>query len=283
MAHSLPGLTNNLLSVPVLCDAGCEVFFHATRCKVTLNGKVILRGWHNPQHRLWQVRIVDNGWTTNFKVTDNESTPQSNAITHSLYDCDNTQQLTQFYHACLFSPVKSTLIKAINTCYLKGFPSLTLKRVSRHITINYATIKGHMDQTCQGQRSTSHSINRNPSPTISIDTHDNDDDILPVHIPERSTNLVFMAIHDITGAVFTDQTGRFPSHPTEATLTLSFSTFTMPTLLLLFPSRIAPRKSSYAPIRSSISICPAGASNHNYTKWTMKPPRMSRSSSTLNT
>ncbi len=30
MAHSLPSLTNNLLSVAVLCDAGCKVLFNAT-------------------------------------------------------------------------------------------------------------------------------------------------------------------------------------------------------------------------------------------------------------
>jgi hypothetical protein len=53
-------------------------------------------------------------------------------------------------------------------------------------------------------------MNHDPSPIISIDTHNNDDDILPVHIAERSTNLIFMAIHDITGAVFTNQTGHFP-------------------------------------------------------------------------
>ncbi len=49
MAHSLPGLTNNLLSVAVLCNAGCEVFFNATGCKVTFDGEIILRGWAWPQ------------------------------------------------------------------------------------------------------------------------------------------------------------------------------------------------------------------------------------------
>jgi hypothetical protein len=52
MTHSLPGLTNNLLSVPILCDAGCEVIFIATGCKVALNGKVILQGWGDPRHCL---------------------------------------------------------------------------------------------------------------------------------------------------------------------------------------------------------------------------------------
>jgi hypothetical protein len=42
MAHSLPGLTNNLLSIAVLCDADSEVFFNATSCKVTFDSKIIL-------------------------------------------------------------------------------------------------------------------------------------------------------------------------------------------------------------------------------------------------
>jgi hypothetical protein len=32
----------------------------------------------------------------------------------SLYECDNTYQLTNFYHATLNYPVVSTLVKAIN-------------------------------------------------------------------------------------------------------------------------------------------------------------------------
>ena len=125
MAHSLPGLTNNLLSVAVLCDAGCEVFFNATGCEVTLNGLVILRGWRDAHHRLWRVRIVDDGWTSNHRIHDTVApSPVATvrepslrgcngasrplhlpplAIANSLYDCSNTQQLTRFYHACLFS------------------------------------------------------------------------------------------------------------------------------------------------------------------------------------
>jgi hypothetical protein len=38
VAHQLSGLVNNLLSVAILCNAGCKVFFHKTGCKVTLNG-----------------------------------------------------------------------------------------------------------------------------------------------------------------------------------------------------------------------------------------------------
>jgi hypothetical protein len=113
MAHSLPGLTNNLPSIAVLCDAGCKVFFNAW-LQSNFDGKVILQGWCDPRHCFWRIRIIDDGWTTNLKIDDNITTPQTTAVTHSLYDCNNMQQLMRFYHACLFLPVVSTLTNAIN-------------------------------------------------------------------------------------------------------------------------------------------------------------------------
>ncbi len=44
LAHHLPSLTNNLLLVVALCNAGCEVFFHRHGCEVTLEGTTIIRG-----------------------------------------------------------------------------------------------------------------------------------------------------------------------------------------------------------------------------------------------
>jgi hypothetical protein len=53
------------------------------------------------------------------------------AQANSLYECENSSQLMQFYHACLFLPMKSTLVAAINNGYLKGFPGLTAQCVNR--------------------------------------------------------------------------------------------------------------------------------------------------------
>ena len=50
MAHHLPGLLNNLLSVTVLCNTGCEVYFHSTGCEVILKGEIILQGWRDPKN-----------------------------------------------------------------------------------------------------------------------------------------------------------------------------------------------------------------------------------------
>jgi hypothetical protein len=144
---------NNLLLVSVLVDAGCEVFFHATGCEVVFNGEVILQGWQDPKNRLWRVRIIDNGWTTKLTIANNIKDHHQElpliALANSLYERENTSQLTQFYHACLFSPVRSTLVAAINHRNLKGFSGLTAQRVNCHIPINNTTKKGHMDHVQQ--------------------------------------------------------------------------------------------------------------------------------------
>jgi hypothetical protein len=65
-----------------------------------------------------------------------------------------------------------------------------------------------MDQSCQGQHSTS---SPPPAETALPPTHDDaNNDILPFQIKAGLTHLVFMVIHDIKGQVFTNQTGHFP-------------------------------------------------------------------------
>jgi hypothetical protein len=132
LGHRLPGLVNNLLSVAALVDTECKVFFHCTGCKVTFNGAIILRGRIDPKDRLWGVKIVDNGWTTNYKVailtqerpTVKLTTPPT-AHAYSLYKCSTAHKLTHFYYAFLNYPIVSTLIKAIETGYLRGWLGLT--------------------------------------------------------------------------------------------------------------------------------------------------------------
>ena len=68
LEHRLPGLVNNLLSIAALVDVGCKVFFHRTGCKVTFDGAIILQGWRDPKNTLWRVKIVGNGWMTDYKV-----------------------------------------------------------------------------------------------------------------------------------------------------------------------------------------------------------------------
>jgi hypothetical protein len=70
---------------------------------------------------------------------------------NSLYECNNTYQLINFYHVTLNYPVVSMLVKAIDKVYLKDFAGLTSQRVCQHIKVNNKTEKGHIEQSCQGK------------------------------------------------------------------------------------------------------------------------------------
>ncbi|EED89749.1 predicted protein [Thalassiosira pseudonana CCMP1335] len=200
-AHRAPGITNNLLSASALADAGCELFFHQTGCEVSLNGEIILRGWRDPDTRLWRVSLLADG--SNSIVPAEQDIVQSPTV-NGIYECENTGDLIQFYYATMGYPVLSTWTKAIDKGYFRGWRGLTSDRVRRFIKPNEQCEQGHMDQRRTGIRSTksSHAV---PPPDI-VDTMEE-----PTQAPQNDkTNMVFMTIAEAEGQLFTDQTGRFP-------------------------------------------------------------------------
>jgi hypothetical protein len=71
----------------------------------------------------------------------------------------------------------------------------------------------HPDQQCNQEGSHGSNPPRlQPNPTITSNANNllDDNNALPDHIDEGLTNLVFMVIHNITGLVFSNQTGCFP-------------------------------------------------------------------------
>ena len=88
MAHRSPGISNNLLAASKLADAGCELFFHITGCEVTYNGEIILRGWRDPDTRLWRVSLIPDE-STNI-------VPHFDTIS-DLYESPETTQANSMY------------------------------------------------------------------------------------------------------------------------------------------------------------------------------------------
>ena len=200
-AHRAPGITNNLISASALADAGCELFFHQTGCEVSLNGEIILRGWRDPDTRLWRVSLLADG--SNSIVPADQNIVQSPTV-NGIYECENTGELIKFYYATMGYPVISTWTQAIDKGYFRGWRGLTSDRVRRFIKPNEQCEQGHMDQRRTGIRSTksSHAV---PPPDI-VDTMEE-----PEQAPQNDkTNMVFMTIAEAEGQLFTDQTGRFP-------------------------------------------------------------------------
>ena len=182
-AYLLPGLAHNLLALPQLCDNGCTVTFTKKGVTASIDGTTVLRGWRDPTSNLWRVPIND----INIKETQQFAA-------NMMYDCANLEQLTHFYHACCFAPVADTWINAINKGYFRGWPNLTAKNVRKYIGNTPATIMGHLQQKKQGLRS----------------TKKQEDEEIIQNENNKKTNLLFIALEDIEGKLYSDQTGKFP-------------------------------------------------------------------------
>ena len=196
--HKVKGLVHNLAAVSNLVDEGNEVTFRTDDAIVTRNRdkRIILRGWRDQSNRLWRVPIDD-------KNNEPSALPQieQKYQVHSVYDCRGEKEITMFYHATLFSPVKTTLLKAVKKGYFRGWPGLNAQAIQRHIHNEEATLKGHMNQTRQGIRSTKRNNQQ----------FDEDSMELPQQEPTNErTHFVICAIEEMEGRISTDQTGFFP-------------------------------------------------------------------------
>ena len=61
---------NSLLSVSIIVDVGCEVFFHRTGCDITYNGETIIRGWRDIATNMWRTSLQDR--ERNNVISDND-------------------------------------------------------------------------------------------------------------------------------------------------------------------------------------------------------------------
>ncbi|KAL7480786.1 hypothetical protein ACHAW6_006449 [Cyclotella cf. meneghiniana] len=145
---------------------------------------------------LWQVSLKTDG--PNIVPPDASifSPTESTLQTHSIYECENTRQLINFYYA-----VNSTWYKSIDKGYFQGWNGLTSERVCCFIKPSKYNLMGHLDQKRQGIRSTK----------SSTDDTTLDPMAEPPQVPcNDKTNMVFMTMVDIKAKLFTDQTGQFP-------------------------------------------------------------------------
>ena len=149
LAFRTPKVTNNLVAVCELCDAGCGVYFTKIGVEVDYEGKIISRGWRDRFNRLWRIPITSEGEGRIIPPTDpKEVDPRDSIIftaeVNAIYECQNLDQLTQYFHASLGSHPKSTLIAAADAGYLQGCPGLTAAAIRKFIDVEVATECGHM-------------------------------------------------------------------------------------------------------------------------------------------
>jgi len=151
-AHIFPTLTTTLISISMMCDAGCIATFTSSHVTVTLHGQAVLQGPRDPTTGLWTLTMPTAPHSA-LTCSHPPSLPSPARALAAQFSA-TPAELVAFAHAALFSPVLSTLCLALDNNYIHGFPGLTSALVRKYPPQSAAMIKGHLDQSRKNQRST---------------------------------------------------------------------------------------------------------------------------------
>jgi hypothetical protein len=210
-AHIFLALRNRaLLSIGQFCDIGFEAIFTANHVTLRRNGIGELCGDHDHNSGLWNIRLSNPPMPTPLS-----SAFPATAPTHTMLVCEhannvhemrNQSDLVAYLHRACFSPTKSTWLKAINAGYFATWPGLTAELVSKHLPKSIATAKGHLRQERQNLQSTATPL-RPKTPITNLDA---EFDLTLEHSDRTRTNWVYQQAVQVSGQIFSDQSGRFP-------------------------------------------------------------------------
>jgi hypothetical protein len=169
---------------------------------------VLLQGERDNRTGLWQLNLNPASPSKAPSPSTNtaNSTYEINFVNsaNSVYELVKQGDIVKYLHQACGSPVKSTWLKAIEAGYFTTWPGLTTDLVKKHLPKSLASAKGHLRQERQGLRSTQ--TTTKPSSVNST--------IKPVMTTDKETtvrtNWVYMQPIEVTGQIYSDQTGRFP-------------------------------------------------------------------------
>ena len=120
----LPALAHNLLiSVSTLADAGYITIFEPGArvvnvydqkdVRITVTGKAALRGWQDPESKLWRVPLSGQAANEEANATIELSMDELKHVVNNLFEVPSVEQAIRFVHACVGYPTKVTWPEAI--------------------------------------------------------------------------------------------------------------------------------------------------------------------------
>jgi hypothetical protein len=200
--------TASLIGIHPLCKVGCKVIFDNEKCDVVYKGRVILRGYKDPNTDLWTLPIINEGMqTTPSQIDLPQPCPGIGCAPyppHEIHEGAAFLHLIQtqannvkFAHQSLCNPKISTLLKATKRGFLKGCPYISVKLINKFLNPSPATAKGHMKCPRHGIRSTTPKAGREPAPYVPVITFP------PTPVPNIHSNnsSVYIAHNPIEGAM----------------------------------------------------------------------------------
>jgi hypothetical protein len=147
IGHIFTHLAHPLVSIPVLCDHGCDATFTKTSVTIKHGNTIILNGPRDPSTGMWQVPLQPDSTQPSLSTAGPH---QAN----SAYHTSTKPEHVQFLHAAAGYPVPSTWTKAINAGNYNTWPGLDAKLVTKHLPKSKETVKGHLNQQRKNLRST---------------------------------------------------------------------------------------------------------------------------------
>ena len=188
-AHVLPAISHHsLISLGQLADDGCLILLNKHALYVFKNFEKILQGFRNHNDGLWDIPFRQN------------ILPKDEKLNIIVPVKQHEKTLIQYLHAALFSPAKSTLLKAIHNNHFIGWPGLTTANVTKFLDETPATAKGHLDQHKRY-------LQRSESPPQQLL-----DDPFPPKISSKTHQVLATILDNKThqGKAYFDLTGQFP-------------------------------------------------------------------------
>ena len=122
------------------------------------------------------------------------------AVANNVYELPSLREGVRFMHAVCGYPVKSTWLKAIRNNHYVGWPLLTVTNVNKHYPETLETPRGHLNVIPAGRMSTK------PPPEPLEEAAKAD---LKKAFNKKEQD-VFIKVWNVTDAVHSDQTGKFP-------------------------------------------------------------------------
>ena len=124
-----------------LWDDDCVSVFTKYYVKILKHNQLIITGLRDWINGLWNIPL---GSCPPTQQSPTRSYPnQANGI---LRQYITKRKLDQYFHAAAFSPVKSTLLTAINNGQFTSLPGLSTSLISKRLPQYLFTVEGHLDQ-----------------------------------------------------------------------------------------------------------------------------------------
>ena len=131
-ANILPQLHTPLISLGQLADDNCTIILNKKFIYVLKNFKCILSGHRNLTDGLWDIPLHNPSYLNAKKLNVIISKQQ------------NISKMLQHFHACLFSPTKTTLLNAIKNGNFTSLPGFSYANVAKYLHDTPATALGHL-------------------------------------------------------------------------------------------------------------------------------------------